>query len=177
MKNLFKKINSLKAAFLVGLFLATAAYSQPAHDHYQTRGGPDSPPGPPQGRFLDRLDLSEQQKEQVMTLMEYHHEQMETYREKIREIHEDLKELLTDPEDPQAIKLRIMDMAQLEGEMKSLRVDLIFDIMELLTEDQLDKLPDNFLMRFLQPQGPQQHQPPQHHDHRPPQDHNHRPNF
>jgi Spy/CpxP family protein refolding chaperone len=182
MKQLLKAVKSLTFAFLIGSLLTTAAYAQHSDNYHQSPPDQNSPPRSPQLRFLDRLDLSEQQQEQIMTLFENHHQQMETYRESIKVLRDDLKELLNNLENPQTIKSKIMDMNQLEGEIKVLQVDLIFNVINILTEEQVDQLPDNFLMRFLQPQSnrpnqPNQNQSPHNQNQRPSNQRNSRPDF
>jgi hypothetical protein len=107
--------------------------------------GGDGFPGEPVMlmRFLDRLDLTDSQWEEVQTILEDTRDRIEAIREEMR-AEEPLKAFLTAFSEP---TLTISDLAALTDEMDSVRtrirdisLDAVVRIHDLLTEDQLARV-------------------------------------
>ena len=107
------------------------------------RGGPGGPGGPmgTMGIPLNRLDLTDAQREQVKSIMESHQTELRTLGEKAMTVRRALDKAVTaDTVDEGAIRARAADLAVVESDMAVARARVHADVLQILTSEQKAKL-------------------------------------
>lgn len=90
---------------------------------------------------LHRLDLSEDQREQIRDVLEQERELAEGYREQMRALRAELEDQIeSDPFDENAVRAKAEAVAALGADMAVLRARRSGQIRELLTSEQLSEL-------------------------------------
>ena len=90
-------------------------------------------------RPLRKLNLSEDQREEINTVIANHRENTEEQREKVRELKIELTELIPSFNDTTARGLSLQ-LGELMGELEYTKIAVRAEIYQTLTPDQRDKL-------------------------------------
>ena len=90
---------------------------------------------------LNRLDLTDAQREQVKSIMESHQTELRTLGEKAMTVRRALDKVVTaDTVDEGAIRARAADLAVVESDMAVARARVHADVLQILTSEQKAKL-------------------------------------
>lgn len=105
------------------------------------RGGHRRPGhGVPILRALPRLNLTEQQHEQVESILDESRENMQAAHENVREAMQTLHQAVGDEADVDTIRTAAAEIGQALGDEAVLKVSIAVSIKDLLTEEQLEEL-------------------------------------
>ncbi len=147
------KIGYAVAAVVVTIGLAAGAYAQNTNGGpgpFMGRGGPPpggrfggpggrGPGGPlgPLGPMLERLNLSDAQKDQVKAIVESHRDEMRSAGDRARTAHEALDAAINaDTFDEATIRARSNDVAAVDADMVVMQARLRSEVFQILTPDQ-----------------------------------------
>jgi len=140
--------SGLAAALAATIGLAAAAYAQNTNGAprpFIGRGGPPpgarfgGPRGPmgPFGPMLERLNLTEAQKDQVKAIVDSHRDEMKAIADRGRPAHEALDAAITaETFDEATIRARSMDVATVDADMLVLQSRMRSEIFQILTPEQ-----------------------------------------
>ncbi len=120
-------------------------------------------------QLMRSLELTEQQQDEIKSIFEYHKEKNKTLIENMQTLREEIKDMIVNVSSSSEIKSLIRQMTELQGEIAVDRVDLAFEIRNVFTYEQLEKLPPDFLLRIIEPmqRRPQRQEPQNPHMERP----------
>lgn len=124
--------------------------AQSSDDNQSTRpdgqraGGGRHRPGPrlPLLRHLRQLDLTDQQRQDVRTILDDAREEVQAAHTAVRQAMHDLNRAVMDEADDQTIQLLAAAVGQAIGAEALLHVSIVAQIKDVLTEDQLTQLAD-----------------------------------
>ena len=91
------------------------------------------------GKFMEELNLTTEQQEQIQAIREKYRPQMEERRETLRKEQEILQEMMTGNASRDAILRQHQKVASLRQELGNLRFQSMLDTREVLTEEQRQK--------------------------------------
>lgn len=156
------------------ILLAVSLFSQ---SHQNRPEGPQQQENQHRGdifQLMRRLELTEQQQDEIRSIFEYHKEKNKTSIENMQTLREEIKDVIVNVSNSSEIKSLIRQMIELQGEMAIDRVDLAFEIRNVFTDEQLEKLPPDFLLRIIEPMHgrPQRQEQQNPHMERPPRQNN-----
>ena len=147
MTRTMKKVGLGMGAVLLGLSAVAAASAQGQGGGQPPvggrRGGPGGPGGPMGaiGIPLQRLDLTDAQREQVKGIMESHQAELRTLGEKAMTARRALDQAVTaETVDEGAIRARAADVAAIESDLAVARARIHADVFQILTSEQKTKL-------------------------------------
>ncbi len=104
-------------------------------------GGPFGPPAEGLRFALRRLELSDQQREEIKTILEGERDQVEADHERMRALGAELREQIeNDPYDEEAVRAKATAVASLRVEAAVVRARQFGQIRSVLTTEQLDQL-------------------------------------
>src|SRR5436190_5701860 len=142
---------SLAAALVVAVGLGAAAHVQntnggpgpfmgrggpPPGGRFGGPGGPGGPLGP-LGPILQRLNLTESQKNQVKGIVDSHRDEMNAIADRARPAHDALDAAITaDTLDEAMIRARSMDVAAIDADMVVLQARIRSEVFQILTPEQ-----------------------------------------
>ena len=105
------------------------------------RHGPPPGDGPRMERIFERLDLTDEQREQVRGVLDGHSEATAAEREELRTRREALMELVRAPEiDEAAIRAAAGEVAAIKTDLLVARAALHQELRQLLTPEQIEQL-------------------------------------
>jgi Spy/CpxP family protein refolding chaperone len=138
MKSLMKILTVVAVA--VALSIASLpAYAGPVWAKEDACGGGGKKGGHFQS-LIDKLDITDEQKETLMEQREEHWKKMKDLREAMNENRQDLREeLLKDDYSKTAVKRTVREMKGIQGDMIEQRVDHFLQMKEVLTPEQYRK--------------------------------------
>lgn len=100
------------------------------------RGGPGGPLGLP-GPMLERLNLSDAQKDQVKSIADAHRDDMKSIHERTMTAHQALDAaVIADVFDEAAIRSRSMEVAAVDADMAVLQARVRSEVFQVLTPEQ-----------------------------------------
>jgi Spy/CpxP family protein refolding chaperone len=140
-----KRIGSFKAAAAVAVALGLLAVpglalAQPGHGPHDGRG-PGGHHGPMLQRLLERLDLSDAQKESVHNLIGKHHEETQGLIDDVRIARRALGDTIhAETFDEAAIRQAAADVATIEAELSVNRGLFFQQVQQILTPEQREQL-------------------------------------
>ena len=131
-------------AIFVALSLASNTHAEKPSDSRWAKNGNDRVSHKPKEmmsflRPLRKLNLSEDQREEINTVIATHRENTEEQREKVRELKIELTELIPSFNDTTAQGLSLQ-LGDLMGELAYAKIAVRAEIYQTLTPDQRDKL-------------------------------------
>ncbi len=131
-------------AIFVALSLASNTYAEKPSNSRWAKNGDDRVSHRPKEmmsflRPLRKLNLSEDQREEINTVIFAHRENTEEQRERVRELKIKLTELIPSFNDTTAQGLSIQ-LGELMGELEYTKIAVRAEIYQTLTPDQRDKL-------------------------------------
>ena len=145
-----KRIGLGLAAAVLGLSAVAAVTAQGpggGQPPFGRRGGPGGPggrmggPGGAIGIPLDRLNLTDAQRDQVKSVVDSHEAELRTLGEKAMTARRALEHAVTaDTIDEGAIRAKAADVASVESDMAVARARVHADVLQVLTSDQRAKL-------------------------------------
>ena len=145
-----KRIGLGLAAAVLGLSAVAAVTAQGpggGQPPFGGRGGPGGPggrmggPGGAIGIPLDRLNLTDAQRDQVKSVVDSHEAELRTLGEKAMTARRALEHAVTaDTIDEGAIRAKAADVASVESDMAVARARVHADVLQVLTSDQRAKL-------------------------------------
>jgi Spy/CpxP family protein refolding chaperone len=156
----------LAAAVVVAVGLGAGAYAQNTNGGpgpFMGRGGPGrlggpggrGGPGGPLGAFgpmLERLNLTDAQKDQVRGIVDSHRDEMKTIADRARPAHEALDAAMTaDTFDEATIRSRSMEVANVDADMLVLQARVRSEVFQILTPEQQAQAKQ---FRAERPRGP-----------------------
>ncbi|HZS45738.1 MAG TPA: Spy/CpxP family protein refolding chaperone [Blastocatellia bacterium] len=119
---------------------------QPGMQNQNQTPPPPPPGGPgPRGfmdpRMMNQLNLSEDQRQQIHSLMEQMRTDSETYQQQMKDIHEGIRQIVENKQfDEQAARALTNQQANIEAQLSFIRIRTDSAIYRLLTDDQRAKL-------------------------------------
>ena len=131
---------------LVGLLIPATALAQRGPGPHGPQGGEQMQmQGPFAPRHLmrmaDELELREDQREALRTLLQENRAELQPMREQLREEGQKLQELMQQEGSSRAQVLRQLDLVlELEGDLKRQRAEMMLDVRELLDGEQRQKV-------------------------------------
>lgn len=150
MKKTMKRIGLGLGAVVLGLSAAAAVAAQGpsgGQPPFGGRGGPGGPGGRmggPRGAVgipLDRLNLTDAQRDQVKSVVDSHETELRALGEKAMTARRALEQAVTaDTIDEGAIRAVAADVASVESDMAVARARVHADVLQVLTSDQRAKL-------------------------------------
>ncbi|MBL8190600.1 MAG: Spy/CpxP family protein refolding chaperone [Acidobacteria bacterium] len=103
--------------------------------------GPGGPGGPGGDRIFERLNLTDAQKQKIETLREQQHNESEPLHEQLQGLHEQMRAIVEAKTfDETAARALLAKEAQLETELKLIRIRTDNAVYNLLTAEQKAKL-------------------------------------
>ena len=139
--------NQIRRLPLFVMLLATLGLLLPATAFAQQRGhkggegvdGHFANPGQLM-RMADELDLRDEQRDEIRTLLEANREQVQPLREQLREQTRSLREMMADSSASQTQVLAQLDQVlELEGQVKRRRAVLFLEVRDVLDEEQQER--------------------------------------
>lgn len=150
MTKTMKRIGLGLAAAVLGLSAVAAVTAQGpggGQPPFGRRGGPGGPggrmggPGGAIGIPLDRLNLTDAQRDQVKSVVDSHEAELRPLGEKTMTARRALEQAVTaDTIDEGAIRAKAADVASVESDMAVARARVHADVLQVLTSDQRAKL-------------------------------------
>ena len=150
MTKTMKRIGLGLAAAVLGLSAVAAVTAQGpggGQPPFGGRGGPGGPggrmggPGGAIGIPLDRLNLTDAQRDQVKSVVDSHEAELRPLGEKTMTARRALEQAVTaDTIDEGAIRAKAADVASVESDMAVARARVHADVLQVLTSDQRAKL-------------------------------------
>ena len=150
MTKTMKRIGLGLGAVVLGLSAAAAVAAQgpsSGQPPFGRRGGPGGPggrmggPGGAIGIPLDRLNLTDAQRDQVKSVVDSHEAELRPLGEKTMTARRALEQAVTaDTIDEGAIRAKAADVASVESDMAVARARVHADVLQVLTSDQRAKL-------------------------------------
>ena len=114
--------------------------------------GPGGPGGPGFVGIPPGIDLTEDQRQQVRSIMESHRDQMQQVGEKVRTAREGMQALIeADTLDESAIRAKAAEVAAAEADAAIMQAKVRAEVFQILTPEQLQKVKE---FRASHPQGP-----------------------
>jgi protein CpxP len=105
------------------------------------RGGPGGPMGMLPPRMLQRLDLTDAQKERVRTIVDSHRDEMKAIADRAMKARLALEAAVTgDTFDEAAVRTRAADVATIDTDAAVSRARVFNEVYQILTPDQQSKL-------------------------------------
>jgi protein CpxP len=139
-----KRLGLLTAATVLavgvgGTYLVAQNTSGEPHP-FARRGGPGGPMGPFGAlppMLMERLNLTDAQREQVKSVMDSHRDEVKALAEKSGAAHRSLQAAVSaDQFDESAIRARSADVAAIDADMAVLRARVHGEVWQILTADQ-----------------------------------------
>ena len=93
-------------------------------------------------KFLDRLDLSEEQSTQIKAIYRRHYQTNQESRQELREAKEEMGSLLTSEANPNRIRQKHREIQSLNQELGNSRFEAMLEVREVLTREQRQEIAD-----------------------------------
>ena len=93
-------------------------------------------------KFLNRLDLSEEQSTQIKAIYRRHYQINQEYRQELREAKEEMGSLLTSEANPNRIRQKHREIQSLNQELGNSRFEALLEVREVLTREQRQEIAD-----------------------------------
>lgn len=97
------------------------------------RGGGD------QGKFLEQLNLTTEQRQQLSTIRQKYQGQIQSLREKVRNTHQELRTLMSGSATADQIRAKHQELSQLQDQLQDLRFNSMLEMRDILTPEQRTK--------------------------------------
>jgi len=106
------------------------------------RGGPGGPGGPGLlgPMVLNRLDLSNDQRDRVKQILDSHRDEQRALGDRAMKAHEALIEAVSSPFDESAVRARAADVAAVDGDQAVAQARVYGEVFQILTSEQQEKL-------------------------------------
>ena len=93
-------------------------------------------------KFLNRLDLSEEQSTQIKAIYRRHYQINQESRQELREAKEEMGSLLTSEVNPNRIRRKYREIQILNQELGNSRFEAMLEVREVLTREQRQEIAD-----------------------------------
>ena len=93
-------------------------------------------------KFLNRLDLSEEQSTQIKAIYRRHYQTNQESRQELREAKEEMGSLLTREANPNRIRQKHREIQSLNQELGNSRFEAMLEVREVLTREQRQEIAD-----------------------------------
>ncbi len=93
-------------------------------------------------KFLDRLDLSEEQSTQIKAIYRRYYQANQESRQELREAREEMRSFLTSEANPNRIRQKHREIQSLNQELGNSRFEAMLEVREVLTREQRQEIAD-----------------------------------